>query len=348
MSNHFLLTNRMIYTDKDGVERVKQDGKEPASDLFRIAQWNGQDFDVIADTPPNMPVSYTDKIDSDTDLRRFTGSKRLFYELYRTMAFDEGGDVLLYIHGFNNDMAAVKEAMTELIKLYVTPPECSVKQIVIFSWPAENDIKYRTDFRDAKVSGYALSRAVMKYGRFLDEFFSPREVPLNAPCGNRLHLMCHSMGNFVFESMLAELIANKWSRSIFNQVILTAADVAYDVFEDHQSFSRLAEYCSRADVYYNNNDKALFTSSTTKNPATRLGSNGPRLAAQVPNSVVLVDATDVAPVGVSWLEKIQGHSYHLNTPAVIKDMRQVLSGVHSEQIEPREYIAHKNAYRIRH
>jgi esterase/lipase superfamily enzyme len=348
---HFLLTNREILKDAAGNERIREDGKETASDLFRVAVWNGADFDLIKDTPPNEEVHFTDTINSDTNLDGFTGSKRLFYELYKTMAADDGGDVLLYIHGFNNDMSAVRGAMKSLIDLYASSSLSRVKQIIIFSWPAENDIRYRSDYRDAKTSGYALARATMKYVQFLNEFFAPISPPLdmqplNKPCGNRLHLMCHSMGNFVLESMVSELLDMNLSRCLFNQVILTAADVDYDVFEDGQPFSHLPQYCMRTSVYFNNHDKAMFISATTKNPATRLGTNGPRIAARVPNNVVLVDATDVAPIGESLIEQIVGHSYHLNSPPVINDMTQVLAGIHAEEIEPRLYVPSKNAYRI--
>lgn len=348
MTKHFLITNRKV-TGAPGAERIEEDGREEASDLFRIAEWNGVDFDVLPDTPPNEVVQYTDIIQEDSDLSGFTGSKRLFYELYKTMAFGGGADVLFYIHGFNNNMQSVREAMADLVNLYANSPVSPVKQIVIFSWPARNDIRYRDDYRDARNSGYTMARATLKYGEFLDQFFQPNRDSLtyrNEPCGKRLHLMCHSMGNYVFESMINELRTQRWSRNIFKQVILTASDVDYSVFESPQAFSRLTEYCERATVYFNKHDKAMYISSSTKNPATRLGTGGPRVAAAVPTNVVLVDATEVAPIGVSLQEGIIGHAYHLNSPIVIEDMSLTLSGLHSEDIQGREFIQHKNAYRL--
>lgn len=137
-----------------------------------------------------------------------------------------------------------------------------------------------------------------------------------------------------------------FSKNIFNQIILTAADVDYDVFEDNQPFSRVTEYGDRTSVDFNNNDRAMFVSSTTKNPATSLGTNGPRLVLQVPVNVVLIDTTDVAKIGVSLEEKVVGHSYHMSSVPVIADMRQVLAGVHSEVIPGRNFIVHKNVYRL--
>lgn len=340
---HYLLTNREI----DG-NKIREDGKEPASELFRIAEYNPNtnDFRLIPDTAPGQQVTFKEKLDASTKLTDFTGSKRLFYDLYRTMSGEDGGDVLLYIHGFNNDLDAVRDAFKELIKNYVEPDDCSVKQIVVFSWPARNDAQYRDDRRDAKVSGYTLGRAVQKLGQFLEEFFSPQAKPLNKPCGNRLHIMCHSMGNFVFQSMIDELRAISWSRELFNQIILTAADVDYDVFEHTQSLATLPEYCKRATVYFNTEDKALFISATTKNPASRLGSNGPRVATIIPNNITIVDVSDAAPIGASWKEKVTGHGYHLNSAPVLKDMRAVLSGKKSEHIDAREYIQHRNIYRL--
>lgn len=348
MPRHFLITNRKV-TGAPGFEKIEENGHEQSSDLFRIAEWNGQDFDVLPDTPPNEEVNYSDVIQEDTDVTVFTGSKRLFYELYKTMAFRGGADVLLYIHGFNNDMNSVRQAMGELVERYADSPACPVKQIVIFSWPARHDVQYRDDYRDAQNSGYTLARAMHKYGQFLNDFFQRTTGGyLNEACGKRLHLMCHSMGNFVFESMLNELRAQNWSRNIFNQVILTASDVDYAVFESPLAFSRLTEYCERATVYFNKRDKAMFASSTTKNPATRLGTGGPRVASAVPTNVVLVDATEAAPMGVSLLEQVIGHGYHLNSPVVIRDMHSTLSGEHSESILGREFIQHKNAYRLKH
>lgn len=347
---HFLITNRAIEGDWPN-QKIVEEGKEPAQEVFRVALYdeNKNDFSLLKDTKANQELNFKIKFaEVKGKIPKMTGSKRLFLEMYKTMSSKSGGDVLFYIHGFNNDMKSVRDSMKDLIKKY-TGPNSPVKQIIIFSWPARNDIKYRDDFRDAKVSGFAIARAARKYGQFLEEFFyaeTPTAKPLNSPCEHRVHLMAHSMGNFVLQNMISELVKMGWKASLFDQVIMTAADVDNDVFEHSHRLGMLPNYCKRAHIYFNSNDRALFVSSTTKNPMNRLGKTGPKNTRTVPANVNSIDVVDVAKTGASIEGRITGHSYHLGTDLVVGDMLAVLNGERTEEINRRTYVPHRNIYRI--
>ena len=66
--------------------------------------------------------------------------------------------------------------------------------------PAPDFVAYNSDRNDAKASGPAFGKAFMKLAEFLHEA-TPREE-----CGQSLHLMAHSMGNYVLRHALQGLV----------------------------------------------------------------------------------------------------------------------------------------------
>lgn len=95
-------------------------------------------------------------------------------------------------------------------------------------------------------------------------------------------------------------------------------------------------------VYFNRNDRALIVSDKTKSNPDRLGSDGPRLIDLIPKKVELVDCRNVAMSA----DKLVGHSYYINSPAMAADIAAVLLGGDSEAIPNREYIPPKRVWRI--
>ncbi len=59
----------------------------------------------------------------------------------------------------------------------------------------------------------------------------------------------------------------------------------------------------------------------------------------IPGKVALIDCTPV-------VEGIVEHSYYLDTPIVVADMRKVLVGTPPDKIPGREYVQETNRYRL--
>ncbi len=336
---HFIITNRKTQNDAQG-EYLLEDGSESASENLRFARFHPKKFDKdhirssIELFPDSSAVLRNQQYSTDElptyqlgalqgDLQALQGSARFFAELYLAMV-KEKGDVLFFIHGFCNDLPDTLEAVCQLEKNYIqTPRNSSIKHIVVFSWPAMSRmLKYRDDAKDAELSGYTLARCYLMLIDFFRAIFLKEKL---APCQNNIHLLAHSMGNRVLENMMLELYRQKGDNltALFKEVVLAAADVDWQIFESPRAFSNLTNICQRVTVYYNQDDKALFLSETTKNSYNRLGKYGFR--GNVPAHVYSVDCTSVSIDG-GLADKIAEHSYYLGTKVVVNDILAVFQG----------------------
>lgn len=261
------------------------------------------------------------------------GSQRLFGELQQSMS--AGRDALVYIHGFNvSFFEAVGSAMALQKKLEERKTPIDV---VLFTWPSDGSstpfIAYRSDRDDAASSGLAFSRGFQKLNTFLTG------LAREDYCGGSIHLLCHSMGNFVLENTLWHLRKNLPGRlpRIFSQVVLASADVDNDALEQEAKLGRLPEIARRISVYYNSGDEALAISDRTKGNPDRLGQRGPKHPMDAPAGVVNVDCSEI----VGGLVE---HSYYLDE--AIGDVAAVLRGEREDKIGKREYVSSSNAYRL--
>jgi esterase/lipase superfamily enzyme len=264
--------------------------------------------------------------------RRKPPSRLLFEELHAAgnKAKTEA-HILVFVHGFNNDLQGALTTMADLHKLYVEPKDSPVERIVMFTWPARGELqKYRDDARDAVKSGYAMARSFqLMTGFFHDlimEAYKERKDPEKALCGQKIHLMCHSMGNRVFESMLDEL-QRKGIRphSVFGEILLMAADVDDDSMAPGKALSTAIQLGERVHVYYHNGDQALGISERTKNAFNRLGRWGVRRTIELPDDVYQADVTYINDVK-NLRERAGNHWYYLHSPSVVRDVIEVLNG----------------------
>jgi len=263
------------------------------------------------------------------------GSATLFSKLKPRM--DKGADVLVYIHGFNVSFGeAAASACSLQHKLVKAGQDIAV---VLFTWPSDGQaipiISYKKDRDDAAASGLAFSRAFQKLHDFLIG------LPRGEYCGCSIHLLCHSMGNFVLENTLWHLRKNTPGKlpRIFSEIVLASPDVDDDAFESENKLGRLTELARRINVYFNRGDEALVISDKTKGNPDRLGEGGPKHPMDVPSGVVNLDCSEI----VSGLVE---HSYYLDE--AFRDVTQVLAGEREDRISKRSYVASANAYRLGH
>jgi esterase/lipase superfamily enzyme len=215
-----------------------------------------------------------------------------------------------------------------LHKEYVENPHSPIRHIVLFTWPARSNIlKYRDDARDAATSGYAFGRGIQKLRDFFKITFGlDPSNPSNPICNHKIHLLVHSMGAKVLESMFEQMLSeNKTITSLFSQAILVGADVDYTSLESPRPLNHLIDICERVNVYYHNADMALKISETTKNAFNRLGKFGPRQSNLLPDDIVEVNTTNVTDDN-GVLHGAVHHWYYYNSPTVINDISSVLNG----------------------
>jgi len=248
-------------------------------------------------------------------------------------------DTVIFVHGYN---VSFKEAMTSAAQLkrnFSTAEGGPGVNVVLFSWPSDGSmmpfIAYANDRQDAAASGPAFARGLLKLADFL------RGSTSTEACDQRLHLVAHSMGNYVLRHTVQEFVTQSSGRParLFDQVFLMAADEDDDAFEHDHKLKPLTRLAKRVSVYFNNEDRGMAVSDKTKGNPDRLGDDGPRMPRSIPGKVTLVDTT---PVVEGFVE----HSYFLDSPKVVEDMRQVLTGTPSDTITGREYVLETNRYRL--
>lgn len=240
------------------------------------------------------------------------GSKAMFRDLQKDML--RRSDVLVFVHGFNVDWeAAVGSALalqTMLDREGVGDPAQRLA-VVLFTWPSDGMalpfVSYKSDRTEAMGSGFAFARGLLKVRDFLAALQDRAEGGGRA-CPQDLHLLCHSMGNYVLENALARIRAFTPGAALprlFEHVFLCAPDVDADVLEPGKAMGDLHELARMVTVYHNRGDVALHVSDYTKGNPDRLGSHGAARSAVLPDKVQQVDCSAI--VG-GWIE----HSYHMS------------------------------------
>jgi esterase/lipase superfamily enzyme len=350
MSKHYIITNRPIRV-KNGQEQI--DESNQAATTYNLRFGTAEIVKVREGKPkvkvemiPDVPVHNNQfkrlpyaNLEAKENL---LGSAKWFKSLYNDMTEDKkNNDTLFFIHGFNCGFQCLLDNLIDLDKLFVKNRSNPIARIVAFSWPSNNMItEYRKDQADAGYAGIALARGYYKLIKFFSEFVK------NKHCENNIHVLCHSMGNQVFERMVKEIINSRIPAApVFKQVILAAPDIDNDAFEPSKPLYHITDFCDRVHIYFHKSDEALKISDKTKNKTNRLGLTGPTRPLELRMNVNVVDASDIKDSqGLS--EKLVDHWYYKKSETVLYDIRQVFSGNHTEHIKGREYLQHKNIFRL--
>ena len=279
---------------------------------------------------------YPEQIDEEDEDKSILGSKTLF-ELLRQRMQERKRDTVLFIHGFNNTFQDALKSAAIIENKYRSEGNKKVNVMAV-SWPSDGKAtRYRRDRHDAQASGMAVARGLVKAIKFL------RDLAQEAMCKQKIHLVAHSMGNYVLRWTMQELREMSGSNlpRLLDQVILAAADEDDDAFEHDWKLARLPDLCKRVSVYSNRGDYILTGSDWTKGNPDRLGSDGPGRPNLLHGKVNSIDCTDVVPLGLS-----EPHGYYLMTDRVIRDINAALSGKDADVIRKREPTTHSARFRL--
>jgi esterase/lipase superfamily enzyme len=285
--------------------------------------------------------------DADPSRPRIRGSDLVFDGLRNAMKRN-GSDLLILIHGFGCTFEDALKNAAQLRTLYATKQR--PLEVAVFSWPTDGRTfaptlssglraAYFSDRMDAEASREAIARAL----RRLVEYFQ-NLAPEDA-CGRRMHLVAHSMGNYVLrhavQSFARDYKPGGMPR-LFENIFHMAADEDDDAFELPHKYQRVPELASSVHVYFAANDMALHISDGTKGNPDRLGSTGPRTLTDLPRKVILVDCAAVSDTGGTDAQ----HQYYRKRPEVVADVRAVLAGQVPDAISQRVYSAAERAFRL--
>ncbi|HEY0652259.1 MAG TPA: alpha/beta hydrolase [Chryseosolibacter sp.] len=345
MVKHYIITNRETsnlaarnFIQVNAKEYLRTDGCEEAQDSLRYGTVTFDpkkakklaDFEIYLH--PDLNVDDFEKIyeTGKPPKGKELGSTKVFTELYEKgkKADTDNEHTLVFIHGFKSDLEVAMQTMANLHKRFVENPQCPVQNIVMFTWPAMCKIlRYRDDARDSVLSGYALARSFASFRDFLIQQFK-KDKNKNF-CEQKIHLMCHSMGNRVLESMVTHLQSMGITiNSVFSEILLVAADIDYDALEQPKPLYKVIDLGERVHVYYHNGDKALGLSENTKNAFNRLGRWGAKNTIGLPDDIYQAEVSDIRDDdGV--IDGVVHHWYYYNSKAVSEDIAVVLAGGNS-------------------
>lgn len=306
---------------------------------FGEAEITGKGLDkyILKVAPEKLErVSTEDHLPAlDHDKSEFGGNDVLHRIRQEMMEFNR--DTVVFVHGYN---VTFKQALTSAAMLERNfSKHGRDTNVVLFSWPSDGSmmpfLAYGSDRQDAAASGPAFARGFLKLTDFLCNAKKDEE------CDQSIHLVTHSMGNYVLRHAVQEILVQSPGRPhrVFDQILMMAADEDDDAFEHDYKLRPLPKLARRVNVYFNNGDLAMQVSDKTKGHPDRLGADGPRHPRQVPGKVTQIDCSPV-------VKGIVEHNYFLESPRVIEDMTQVLAGLPSQAFERRKYNPETNQYRL--
>lgn len=266
------------------------------------------------------------------------GSQAVFEQVRAEMVAGQQ-DCMVFIHGFNVSFKDAISRAAQLKRFYAERP----MTWLLFTWPSDGSMlpfkAYASDRDDARASGVALGRGLQKLAGFLHGS-RPEDY-----CGQRVHLMTHSMGGYALRWALQSILGSTGSglRRLMEHILMFAPDEDDDAFELAHKLQPLPDMSRRVSVYHNAGDLALVTSDVTKGNPDRLGAAGPRNARALPDKVSVVDCEPV----LSLKQDPKGHSYYTLNTTVRKDVLSVLGGTAPLDIKGRQYQADTRTYRLR-
>ncbi|MEM1080534.1 MAG: alpha/beta hydrolase [Pseudomonadota bacterium] len=254
-------------------------------------------------------------------------------ELKRQTERAQSGDVLLYVHGFNETFESAAATLAELCHFLRRRSVC-----VLFSWPASRGalLSYTETTETAEFAVGHLRKAIRAMARSADV--------------ERINLLAHSRGSPLLLSALRELMITSLASGEqptetikLHHVVLAAPDIDVDI-----AMRKFELFLSEPDspvqwqndvvpdlisgrftTYLSPGDRALSISSWLFGGGSRVGVLNPLAESE---SVVAEDIAFLTKLGMVDVMVYEGernsffgHSYFTRDPAVSSDLISLLS-----------------------
>lgn len=242
------------------------------------------------------------------------------------------GDVLVFIHGYNNSQKTVMQRHRQLkgdLKL-----RGFKGAVVSFDWPSEESaLNYLEDREDAKQTAL----------RLVDDCISLFARLQGEDCRINVHLLAHSTGAYVIREAFDDaddrsgIASTNWSVS---QVLLIGGDISSDsLTADNSTSESLYRHCIRLTNYWNPYDSVLKLSNVKRlGTAPRVGRVG--LPKNAPDKAVDVDCGEY----FAGLDQTKAtyygafdHSWHIGDAVFTADLLYTIRGdIDRERIPTRK------------
>ena len=284
------------------------------------------------------------------------GSETIF-DAIRADMMTSSRPTIAFIHGFSNSFTDAIERAGWILVFYGIDAN-----MFAFTWPSIASpigvplpySDYTHDRATAAASGPAVARTIRRLYDYVDSLARADH------CNQSIHLLCHSMGNYVLRNALqalmrlpdataaiagdvramsslsAETPDPSVLRRSFDRIVLAAADEDADAFDDPAKMKYLPRLGQSVTVYHSVKDWVLSTlSATTKFNGPRLGSDGPDNMGSISDKVSAIDVSDV----ISFAQEPENHQYYRVYPAVRDDIVAVLRGTPQNSVPNRTAVS---------
>lgn len=250
------------------------------------------------------------------------------------------GDILFFVHGYNNDIPTVLWRTRTLQHTLSTQGWRGL--VVGFDWPSDNStLNYLEDRNDAS---NVANRLVDEALQILINAQFPQDGATPA-CTINLHLLGHSTGAYV----IMEAFAQSAKKGAFYkkpwriaQVAFIGGDVASGSLAESSDWAKpMFDRIFRLTNYSNRFDKVLGVSNMKRlGTAPRAGRIG--LPDKAPRKAVNVDCSDYFsekdPARSSFVGTFN-HSWHIGDPEFALDLAMTLEGgIDRDAIPTRRYV----------
>lgn len=350
----YIITNRAVSERKAGFDAFGEKANPLGPHELRFVEVQRRNGAYVVRTLPDK-LSRPEKQSLGLPVSKVAyRGKLVAHEMYKKMQTEER-NLLVFVHGFNNDIEAAVERAFLLQEAYGV-------EVLTFSWPANGGgisgvLDYKSDKKAARASIGAFDRVLDGVRKHLGEMRENEVSKIRTEaeqrfetdaekrnefitrttadiCRVRVSLMCHSMGNYLFKQLLKSSLYDA-DKLLFDNIVLVAADTNN---KDHKDWVDRVEFRNRLYVTINEKDSALRVSRMKSGDAqlARLGHFPYDLNA---SRAVYANFTDADSVGDS-------HAYFEGDPAhnvAVRDFfNKVLNGESAE--DDLKYNVPRNFY----
>ena len=144
-----------------------------------------------------------------------------------------------------------------------------------------------------------------------------------------ISVICHSMGNRVFQGIIKNIDKPRQADPRIDKAILIAADLEENIFQEGQPLAEIGKYVKSPIVYVHNNDRSLGMSKAL-NENDRLGLNADTETI-VNNSIIKIIDVSTVDDNEGFGPSISNHRYFYTSPTVRQDLYYTLHGKDNPQ-----------------
>ena len=299
--------------------------------------------------PSKAPTLFLEVPDAATE---FTPTHAIAFEDFRARlarqalrikddAIGSTGDILIFVHGYNNSIAEVLER-TRLLRAELRA-QGWVGTVVAFDWPSDNKaLNYIEDRTDAANTATKLvTDCVLKLAAVQDTEdaalwdragLDKADRDPSKSCEINIHLIGHSTGAYVIMEAFAqaekvgELFKTPWRIA---QVAFIGADVSCDSLSTDDNYNKpMLKRIMRLTNYQNGFDDVLAVSNA-KRFGTRPRAGRVGIPTTVDRKILNVDCSEFFHTldpdsykHVGWFT----HSWHIAQPTFCLDLAMTLEG----------------------